>query len=286
MATTGIVTSAGAPKTGAGNCGTNNLQTPIGYIFIPRNTTIDTKTSTDLIDKIGQELATLIKGLFSTFEAINEENPYQEGSVGSRKSARQGKPRDSYTIASNLGVLKQLDGFNASCGSYDVIKILADGRLQGRDYDADNDLLYGYNTSMINVEVLTQGTDEAAAARTMIIDYQFPQQLNAQTSVVNPSYDITEIEGIASVYLELSGSDVLVGYDNGEYEDGIINKVFGLSSDFIDNDTGLPIAGITETSAGSGIYTGFVSTTNVTLALPQDQTDDLRYSASNFVTIP
>lgn len=286
MANTGIVSSAGAPKTGAGNCGTNNLQTPIGYIFLPRNSSIDTDDVSDLVDKIGQELVTLIKSAFSTFEAVNEENPYQEGSVGTRKSARQGKPRDSYTVASNLGVLRQLDGFNASCGSYDVIKILADGRLQGRDYDIENNLLFGYNTSMINVEALSQGTDEAPAARKIIIDYQFPEQINSETSVVDPTYDITEIEGIASVYLALSGSDVVVGYDNGEYKKDVINKVFGLSADFIDADTGLPIAGITETAAGSGIYTGFVAATNVTLALPQDQTDDLRYSASNQVTIP
>lgn len=287
MATTGIVKSGGAPKTGAGSCGTNSVQTPIGYIGAPIGTKLDMSADDALIELIGAGTAFILKGTFITFEAQNEESPKQEGSVGLRRQARDGKPRDMYTIAAPIGVLNQLDSLNSSCSNYDFFRILADGRIEGHSFDVENNTLQGYTSSMIAAETITTGSDESPAQKALMIDYLYPKQHNANKSVVNPSFDVLTVDGIAVTYLKLNDDgDVIVAYDSGEYDLEEEARIYGLESEFIESTTGATISGITESPVGSGIYTGFTAGDKPTLSDPADQTEDLRYWAKNSVTIP
>lgn len=281
----GLVSSQGAPKTGTGSCGTNNAQTPIGYIGLPVGTELDMSSATQLKTLLADGTGFIIKGSLSNFEPQNEEDPIIEGTAGFRLRARDGKPRDSYTVQAPISVLNELSELNSNCISYDMIRIMANGALDGHHYDVTAQTLQGYRTSMISVGTTTAGADDAKAAKTILIDYKTPSQMNKYRSIVTPLFDITSIDGVSLAYLSVNGDgDIVVSYDSSEYDLSDTINIFGLSADFVDA-TGASVSGITESPSNSGIYTGFTAGT-YTLADPADQADeDLKYYATNSATI-
>jgi len=280
--------SEAMPNTGACGIALSDLKTIIGIYALKKGTALPSTDSDAVNALIGAGTIAPIYGAGIMTELAPEDEPFEDLSAGLRVIIRKGKVRITMNAKRNLNVMQELEKLDGK--NYDVIFVMANEKMFGRDYDATANTIKGFSTSMLSTGNITGATDEAAAGKRFYIDLLSNKEWNESSQTVEPTYSILDINGIVNATLTLVGADIRVSYKSQQIDENNPkgNTLSGLEDEFILTD-GTPIATITESATDPGLYTGFVAETDVTLTLPANQTFsevEQFVKATNSVTTP